>query len=443
VDCQEARAKMFSYLDHELSCQEEEVLFSHVSFCPDCSFEFSVARETHDLLKDALDQVTPPLDLTERIMAQIPWREEPQGEKAGLGLRIKEYLAAFGDRWKNAFGSWQLRTAMITVGVLALVVLGSMSDFLNLQLPQKRTPDTNIAHVEPGVKEDPEPGEQIPQDNPAIIPEVPEEPEGPKEVIEGEVTPGADNPVIKEAGEPDNTPIVSQKPTKVVPDRDTNIVQLPQAASEETREETIKILSLIENDTQAMSHPVLSPDGKYIHYLYDNAGVVEEWEIELKAGALPQKAQSNLVLGVEDEGNTHSPMPQWLSDMDMIKGAKSKVAAWSPDGKQVAVNLDAAGTEDDGLWIAQPDGAAMVLVAQEGGGNDLVWSPNRMKIAFTDRADNLYVLYLNENLLIQVSDSTEGLVKIEHLFWTPDGQELIFEGRQNEGNTGIYRVALP
>jgi hypothetical protein len=440
VECQEARVKMFSYLDQELSATEEEALFDHLSLCHECSLEFSTATETHSLLKDALVPAEPPHDLMERIMARIPIPcEEKEENTAGFGLRLKEFLLDLGGRWKNALGSRQFRTAVVTLGLFALVVYST--DVFDLQLTQK--PDTNVAHVEPKDTEvtDSEPADQVPtQENPIIAPQLPEENNDPN--TEGEESPGED--ISKEQeNSPDIAPEVG-KPTKVVPDRDTNIVELPQAASAETKEETIKIVPLIENNSQRMSHPVLSQDGRFVHYLYDNAGVEEEWEIELKPGAQPQKAQISLVSEAAGNGKAQGTLPPWLNEMEMIKDAKSKVVAWSPDMKQIAVNLDAAGSEYDGLWITQPDGAAMAQATQEGGGNDLVWSPNRMKIAFTDASENLYVLYIRENVLIQVSDSSEGLVNLNHLFWTPDGQELIFEG-QNEadGQKSIYRVALP
>ncbi|MGI6685624.1 MAG: zf-HC2 domain-containing protein [Bacillota bacterium] len=443
MDCQEARAKMFSYLDQELSFQEEEALFEHMSLCHECSYEFSTASATHDLLKNELIPVEPPLDLTKRIMAQIPLPKEQTDENISFALRLKGYILDFGEGWKKAFKSWQFRTAAVTMGLFALVAFGSMSDSWDLRLPQKQTPATDIAHVDRDDPEVPEPIVQTPQDNPVQTPEIPE---GDNGEGTGDKTPGKTDPEpVKPNGKDTKvTPDAGQQPTVVVPDRGTNIVELPLAASEETKEEIIRVVSLIENNGQPMSHPVLSEDGKYIHYLYNNAGVEEEWEIELKSGAQPQKVQSNLLLETDGKGNAKTPLPQWLSEMEMMKDAKTKIVAWSPDKKQIAINLDSAGTDYDGLWIAQQDGSALTLVTQEGGGNDLVWSPNRTKIAFTDGADNLFVLYLRENLLIQVLDESTGLADLDYLFWTPDGKELVFEGHNvTEGITGIYRVALP
>lgn len=443
MECQEARAKMFSYLDQELSLQEEEALFSHLSNCLDCGLEFGAVEETHYLLQKVLVPVVPPLDLTERIMAQIPLPlEQHLEESTGLGFRLKQYMAGIGQRWKDARSSWQLRTAMVTMGLLAVFAFGSMSNMLDLQTPKKQTPD--IAQVDPGDKEEQETvGDNTPVDTPLPIPD---DTSGGEDKPDSEVdkSPGEDT-VDNQGGEvSDIPPKEEQKPTKVVPDSTTNIVELPQAASGETRVETIEVVSLIESTGQNMSHPVLTGDGHYIHYLYDNAGMEEEWEIELKSGAVPQKAQSNLVLGNESEGEADRKVPQWLSDMDMMKEAKSKTVAWSSDKKQLAINLNTSGTDNDGLWIAQSDGVNIAHVVPEGGGNNLAWSPNGMKIAFTDGADNLYVLYLRENLLIQVTNSRDKLTNLKHLFWTPDGQEIIFEGKKAaDGIREIYRVVLP
>jgi len=443
VECQEAKTKMFSYLDQELSIQEEEALFDHLSTCVDCGLEFSTVEETHYLLQKVLVPVVPPLDLTERVMAQIPLPlEQNVNEPTGLGFRLKQYMAGIGQRWKDAWGSWQLKTAVVTMSLLAVFVFGSISYMLDLQTPKKQTPE--IAQVDP---KDPEVQvpvvDNTPVDTPLTTPDNISG-EGDKQDGEGDKTPGEDSIDNQEGDLPDSPPKKDEEPTKVVPDSNTNIVELPQASSEENRVETIEVVSLIESNGQNMYHPVLTDDGNYIHYLYDNAGLEEEWEIELKSGPVPQKAQSNLILDNETEEGVDRQVPQWLSDMDMIKEAKSKAVAWSSDKKQLAINLNTSGTDNDGLWIAQSDGANIAHVAQEGGGKNLVWSPNRMRIAFTDGADNLYVLYLTENLLIQVTDLGDELVNLDHLFWTPDGQEIIFEGKKAaDGIRGIYRVALP
>ncbi|MEL7567116.1 MAG: hypothetical protein AAGU27_19885, partial [Dehalobacterium sp.] len=323
-------------------------------------------------------------------------------------------------------------------------VFGSISYMLDLQTPKKQTPEiAQVDPVDPQEQESAEVKDNTPVDNPLPKPDNTSE-ENDNQDSAGDKTPEKDNVDNQEGKAPDNTLKVDEEPTKVIPDSNTNIVELPQAASGEIRKETIEVAALIENNGQNMFHPVLSDDGNYIHYLYDNAGVEEEWEIELKSGAVPQKAQVNLVLGNEPKETVDRQVPQWLSDLDMMKEAKSKTVAWSSDKKQIAISLNTVGTDNDGLWIAQSDGANIAHVTEEGGGKNLVWSPNRMRIAFTDGADNLYVLYLTENILIKVTDFGDKLVNLGHLFWTPDGQEIIFEGKKAaDGIRGIYRVALP
>ncbi|MEL7567621.1 MAG: zf-HC2 domain-containing protein, partial [Dehalobacterium sp.] len=114
MECQEAKMKMFSYLDQELSKQEEEALFDHLSSCIDCGLEFSSVEETHYLLQKVLVPAAPPLDLTERVMAQIPLPlEQNMKEPAGSGFRLKQYITGMRLRWQDAWANWQLRTAVV------------------------------------------------------------------------------------------------------------------------------------------------------------------------------------------------------------------------------------------------------------------------------------------------------------------------------------------
>lgn len=441
MKCQEAREKMFSYFDQEISLQEEEALFDHLSACVDCGIEFGNVEETHHLLQNLLVPVAPPPDLTERIMARIPLSPAEYIEvPAGWGFRLKQYAAGLKERWKNGLGTWQLKTAVVTMGLLALFVFQGMLD--GLQQPQKLPSDADVAYVDPNdpVEETPPAEGSAPVDTPVDVP-VDEEPADKEPDGAGDKAPGEEKgkPAEEASQAP---PEAGQEPTKVVPDSTTNMLDLPRASSRENRVETIEVVSLVESNGQDVSNPVLSEDGQYIHYLYDNAGMKEEWEIERKSGALPQKAQSNL-LG-KGKAESDNRIPEWLRDMDMVKEAKSKLVAWSSDKKQVALNLNSTGTDNDGLWIGQADGSGMMHVAQEGGGNDLVWAPDGMKVAFTDGADNLYVIYLRENLLIQVTDGDGGLVNLTRLLWTPDAKEVIFQGEKAaDGTLGIYRVALP
>ncbi|MEN3005658.1 zf-HC2 domain-containing protein [Dehalobacterium formicoaceticum] len=459
MECQVAKLKIFSFLDQELSTQEEEALFEHLAQCPECSLEFDNLEATHHLIQQALIPVVPPPDLTERIMAQIPLSAEP-GHTPSVSRETvgKSYLSWLLQKGKELWGKGQFRVAFVTVGIFALFAATGIIDTFLQQVPLKLNPEHDIAQVEPGNQGQVKPGNQEDpgsQDEPVTDPEsevkepIPQDGPSSKEQGTPEPAPPDNEPKQrkdqdKASAKEETTTKIPQQPAKVVPDQKTNLVELPKASAVEEQQVTaIGVKPLLEGNTQRVSHPVLSKDGSSIHYLYDNAGVEEEWEISLASGAVPQKAESLLIQNGENK-DQGGQIPQWINELAMVQEAKSKKVTWSPDKRQVAVNLDSPGTDYDGLWIGEADGSMMTHVTDEGGGAHLVWSPNSSKIAFTDRAKHLSVLYLKENLLIQLTGAGESWRNLNHLFWIPGGRELIFEGqRAADQAPGIFRVTLP
>ncbi|NLJ99768.1 MAG: hypothetical protein GX318_00830, partial [Clostridia bacterium] len=71
MKCQEIRSKIFAYLDDELSPEESQKLYKHLSTCQACSRYLDMARDTHKLLKVSLTHMEPPKSFTEDIMRRI------------------------------------------------------------------------------------------------------------------------------------------------------------------------------------------------------------------------------------------------------------------------------------------------------------------------------------------------------------------------------------
>ncbi len=454
MECQKVKEKIFQYFDRELSSQEEKALFTHLRLCQDCNLEFESLKETHQLLQKVLIPVTPPLDLTERIMAQIPESlgEKPdselyQKEVLGWKERASQYLAGFRGKWRNGPGGWQLKTAAVTLGLLAVVLWGNLSNIPGTQTVKEQEPDPRVAYVNP------ETTIQVPDKTHGQEPKV-STPKTPSQTGSGAVKEndqekkGATNPHKETSQKPEGTKVNpgSTKPGQhIASSTDTNVVQLPDPASDQKYEATIEVTQLAQN-VQNLSQPVLSDGGKYLHYLVSSNNGDEEWELELKPDAVPQVARSTIILGNKERRQSSAKVPEWLKNIEVVKGAKSKVVAWSGDNKKIAVNLRSADQDSTGLWIAQADGSTLVQVAQAGGGNDLAWSPDGTKVAFTDQSDNLYVLYFNltDNLLFPVTDSEGNLRQLNHLIWTPDSKELIFEAQKKADDlSGIYHIILP
>lgn len=454
MECQEAKLKIFSFLDEELSPQEEREFFEHLDRCRACSVEFDNLEATHHLLKQALVPEMPPLDLTDRIMAQIPQTIEPRQVPSVSREKVGEsFFFRLREKLQDLWGKGQFRMALVTAGMLVLFAATGMMDLFSQQTIVKQNPDRSIAQVEPENQENPDPqGEAVvnPEPEPETKAEDPvsedepssEQPDPEKSTIP---EPQAEKPKAeKETPVKKDTPETSREPVKVAISQETNLVQLPKAAAVEKEQVTgIKVIPLLEGDTQKVTHPILAKDGKTLHYLYDNAGVEEEWEISLTSGAVPQKAEILLIQG-EEKKDQGGQIPSWLEELAMMQEAKSKKVALSPDNRQVAINLNAPGTDYEGLWVCKADGSMTTHLTDEGGGNQLKWSPNASKIAFTDKNKQLYVFYLKENILIQLADAGNTWLNIDHLLWTRGGQELIFEGQKESDQVpGIFRVVLP
>ncbi|MDD4753709.1 MAG: zf-HC2 domain-containing protein [Desulfitobacteriaceae bacterium] len=429
MKCQEAKQIIYKYIDHELSQHEEKSLSAHLRVCKECSEEYQLALETHSLLQKTLVPVMPPADLTERIM---------EAYELSIGNNSESSFDRPNSRWERIresirkwAGSRQFKTAVASFAVLALVLFGT----------KLYTPDQKIARVDmPGV--DNEPVEQVDpgnQKDPEPIPGTEDDPapdtEG-QEIDGGEPVKVIDEEPPEQPGKKDNT-----SPGKTVPGG-KNVIELPHPTSVQNGTGSVEVVSLVEDQTGDALAPVLTEDGSAVCYTMAK-DKSQLWQVDLKAGAEPYKVD----VKPEETNSFEKELPKWWPGEIPVDGA-SVVSRWSPDGKQIAVNLGTSDGDKEGsatgIWLTPADGTAPMQITQTGGGSSLSWSSDGSKMAFTDKSGCLYVLFMRENVLVQVTNAESSFTKVGKLIWTPDNKKIIINGKKTGTNyKSVYMIALP
>jgi len=119
-------------------------------------------------------------------------------------------------------------------------------------------------------------------------------------------------------------------------------------------------------------------------------------------------------------------------------GAHDRVAAWSPDGAQIAYISDADG--EDEIWLVDQEGSEPARQLTDGHAArffDLSWSPDGERIAFTDYLGRLSVVTVADGAEVLVADDIRGA--IGDFEWSPHGGHLAF-GLNNEA--GVSRIHI-
>jgi len=479
----------FQAIDHELSAAEEATLRSHLAQCPLCAAAYARAQETEALLQAALAPVEPPADLTARIMAaydqilqaeaatSTAYVQNRQAEgttfaaseqtrqmegttfvtseqsRQGSETKIAAYdrtiqtdespLAAgwwlkFKEIWQGWTGSMRFRVAAVSLAALALVLFASNLGKAPAPQVAVNPPNTQIQQTEPALvtpeidTAEPSPDVETPAADPEAQPV--EEPADPAQKPADQ--PAATQPAVKPAQKPDT------KPAEVPA---TGEIQLPQAASVETRVASVQIQPLVEGLEGNRQAPVLSADEKTVYYLSVVDHQYQAWSLELVEGAQPVKISRDELPAAAAKNS----LPEWWPGSLPADGSDDVIYDWSPDGRQLAVNLAAANTDGGetagpGVWLVQADGTAPLRMSDAGGGNALAWSPDGGKIAFSDQSGKLWVLYLREHILVQMTNGEDSFRNLRDFVWLSDSKTIIFFSRKNsEVGGGVYRITLP
>ncbi len=121
-------------------------------------------------------------------------------------------------------------------------------------------------------------------------------------------------------------------------------------------------------------------------------------------------------------------------NLTRTSGAREKDAAWSPDGKWIAFFSDASGEEE--LQIVPESGSGKPAALTSGSSSwhfPPLWSPDSRKIAYSDRAMNLFVVDVETKQKTLVDTAT--VWEISQYDFSPDSRWLAYAKRvQNDFN---------
>ena len=202
---------------------------------------------------------------------------------------------------------------------------------------------------------------------------------------------------------------------------------------------------------QAVSGADISPDGKFIAYLVQQAS----WD--------ENDFVSQIWIAVTDSGKRYR----------LTSGKKSSTGAqWSPDSRRIAFTSDRDGKRQ--IYLISPTGGeAVALTAEENGVGAMQWSPDGSWIAFTstgpdakakkDRKDKYGEYYVVEgeyemNRLWRIKvpaempyDAkslpkpealTKGEQNVSSFSWAPNGARIAFTGSKDPdlGSNGTQQI---
>ena len=207
--------------------------------------------------------------------------------------------------------------------------------------------------------------------------------------------------------------------------------------------------------------PLLSPDGKWVAYLADQAGDLEINLVDRAGEAITRLTHAP----GDDQDFRWSPgggRMAFVSHRDgnpkiYLMGSdgsnqtrvtstevEEQVGDWSPDGVWL-VFYKSGNEEERGLWLRNPDGVNLVRLTTEPDSHP-VWSPNGEHIAFirtVEDNDDIYVVSKLKNGTWQ--DDTELTRLTQHQaqdispVWSPDSNTIAFVSYRDD-NAEIYTM---
>lgn len=387
MNCNEAKMLMYKYLDKELNEMETVSFLDHIDICDECACELFELRSLEGHWQEACSLIEPPTDFKANVMSAI------SEQKDKVVLTPVKTLAP-----KRQMG----RIAMFAAAA-AIFAIGLSSYDFELDTPETDIPTPEV--IEPFVEEPVvEPDDDIIVDD--VVVDETDVPETNDPVVEEPVVtePVVEEPVAEEPKTPTPAIDVTDITTEEDLEEQMGSVDLPQPnyGTEVAGAFTSVLLAGFE-DIDIYS-PNISNSGSSVSFYTNTNDALQVWSVNTDANSEAK------VLG-ESEDSDISEIEASCTIYELDTGI------FSPDGTMFAVN---ARSGEVGLWVALASGD-IELMATEGGGDLLAWSPNSTKIAFTGADDCLYVYYVMEAITFKLTDTA-----VLDLTWSDDSSSIAY-----------------
>jgi Tol biopolymer transport system component/DNA-binding winged helix-turn-helix (wHTH) protein len=216
------------------------------------------------------------------------------------------------------------------------------------------------------------------------------------------------------------------------------------------------------------SHPVISPDSKFVAYINETKEEPSIWLKQLATNTTREIVESNGGgiggLGFSRDGENlyfariETGRRFTLYRVSLIGGLPTKLIAnvegtfsVSPDDSQIAFIRNSDDDKKCALMIAHADGSnerELIVHEQPDRFNTPSWSPDGQSIAVAvgpsdSGGQEVRVVEINVADGSQRALISDGWFHINRLVWLPDKSGLVVSGSRKLGDTGLWRISYP
>lgn len=440
--CQEVRPLLYTYIDGYLPGQVERSLFGHLSQCEYCRQELDHARQTHALLEKYCQQVEPPAGFVEGVMSAI---EGTTPEKPTNKTKEIKKL-------KPVKRSWNLgRVAQIASFVLLSGAFWFASQF-NGGFQMAKTPEPNL---------DPGPGYKVVkeqnEENPSNKFQVAEEPgkNETKDTVDKPTVPTQQEereetiPIeeeSREAKEPVTKPTPKEEPTTKGQENKAPVKEEPQPATPVNPFPTPAIGELSGPLKAATTDNGEATPSVALQRISNEQGRTSPSEGTWATGDEGLLSPEGTTMAYAKNGYLYIALPDGTDEKPITSlDGEIKGLAWAPNSKSLAINIK-GNRDNEGLWVGTAAGNGWKRLAQLGGGQDLSWSPDGKKIAFTDKEGMAYILTFTkdgERDQLYPVNPEKGATGVKDLRWSSNSQKVTFRWAPSDEKESLWQGTLP
>src|SRR5262249_39939819 len=158
------------------------------------------------------------------------------------------------------------------------------------------------------------------------------------------------------------------------------------------------------------------------------AALVEDFDLSPKGERALFSARGDVFTAPIENGPTRN--------LTRTSGSHERAAAWSPDGKRVALISDLSGEEE--IYLTAQDGSGKPVRLTSGHSARLyrpVWAPDGKRIAFSDKEGRIYVATVDDGRSVEIANERNG--EVYDYAWSPCGQWLAYSLSQPSTNRAI------